>query len=183
MATGRVSSGSLRVVSWRAKPKLPTMRLWPAAALLPALVAGSVPKPAGILTVLGLDTTVFALGILLIAAARESLRRPHYPLKELLPFLLFAAIVVFGVARSEFGEYQTLKARDFFFVTGVIVACIPLLLRDLRDLRGLAFIWLLAGSVAAGTVLLVGGSDDLYGRAGIGESTLGPAYLAELGLS
>lgn len=139
-------------------------------------------KPAGIVTVLGIDTTVASVAILLLATAVTFVRRPGYPLKEMLPFLLFAVVVLLGVAYSDPGEYQAMKMRDFFLLTGVIVACIPVLLRDVQDLRGLFFTWVLAGSIAAVTVLLVGGSDGLYGRAGIGESTLGPAYLAAAGL-
>jgi O-antigen ligase len=139
-------------------------------------------KPAGIVTVLGVDTTVLAVGILLIAASREFLRHPHFPLREMIPFLAFASVVLVGTMMSNLGDYQVLKTRDFFFITSVIVVCIPVLIRGVGDLRGLVFMWLLVGSAAAGTVLLAGGSDTLLGRAGIGEATLGPAYLAAAGL-
>lgn len=157
-------------------------RIWPVISLLPVLLAGSVLKPAGIVTVLGVDTTVLSMGLLLAASGLAFLRRPNYPLKEILPFGVFAVVVLVGVAMSDVGEYQAMKARDFFLLTGVIIACIPVLVRDVRDLRGLVFTWLFSGAIAASTVFLVGGSETLYGREGIGETTLGPAYLAAAGL-
>ncbi len=127
--------------------------------------------------------TVVAVGILLAATSVEFLRFPHYPLKEMLPYLLLVFVVLLGVGMSNpAGDYQALKMRDFFFLTGAIVACIPVVIRDVRDLRGLVFAWLAGGLIAAGAVLLVGGSETLYGRSGIGESTLGPAYVAAGGL-
>ncbi len=160
----------------------PKARIWPVVSLLPILIAGGVLKPAGVVTVLGIDTTVLSMVILLAATILTFLGRPAYPIRAMLPFLLFAVVVLGGVAMSDLGEYQTMKARDFFLLTGVIIACIPVLLRDVRDLRGLVFTWLLVGSIAGATALLVGGAEALNGREGIGESTLGPAYLAAMGL-
>lgn len=133
---------------------------------------------------LGVDTTLLAMLILLLAVSWELLRYPRYPIGEMFPFFAFALVVLFGVTMSGRGEYQDLKARDFFFIASVIAVSIPVLIRGVGDLRGLVFMWLLAGSIAAGTVQVVGGSESLLelGRTGIGDATLGPAYLASAGL-
>lgn len=156
------------------------LRLWPVAALLLVIVAGRV-KSAGLSSLGGVDLTVLGMLILLAVATVTILRRPRYPLGKLLPFIIFALVVLVGVARSDPGDYQALKVRDFL-LTSVVVLCIPVLLRDTRDLRGLIATWLVAGMLAATLVLVVGGSEELYGRAGIGQDTLGAAYLSAAAL-
>lgn len=157
-------------------------RLWPAVLLLPILLAGTTLKTAGVTEVFDVDVTVMSMAILLVGTAFTFINDPRYPVAAMLPILVFALVVLIGVARSEPGDYQTQKARDFFLLSGVIIACIPALLRDARDLRGLVMTWALAGSAASTAVILVGGAETLYGREGIGETTLGPAYLAAAGL-
>jgi O-antigen ligase len=49
-------------------------------------------------------------------------------------------------------------------------------------MAGMVVTWLLAGLAASFAVLLVGGSETLYGRAGIGSATLGPAYVVAAAL-
>jgi O-antigen ligase len=149
---------------------------------LPALISGSVLKPAGITSIFDVDVTVISVAIVVLAAAGRLLEKPSYPIADMAPVWLFAAVVMVGVMRSYPGEYQNFKATTFFFLPGTLIVCIPLLLRDRRDLRGFWCTWLLAGASAAVATFLVGGSDTLYGREGIGEATLGPAYLAASGL-
>lgn len=152
-------------------------KYWPIFALLPILVVGQV-KATGFNTIVGVDTTVLSLSLVIAATGLTFLRYRRYPFRKMLPYFLFALVVLFGVARSDPGWYQAVKARDFFLLTSVVVVCVPVLLRDMRDLRGLLAVWFSGGVFVATMVLVVGGAEDLYGRAGIGETTLGPAYLA-----
>jgi O-antigen ligase len=154
--------------------------LWPIFALLPILVVGQV-KAAGFVSIGGVDATLLSIAILLVASAATFLRYPRYPVQQMLPFLLFCLVVLLGVARSDPGDYQVLKARSFF-LTVVVVTCLPVLLRDIRDLRGLLGVWFAGGTFVATLVLVLGGAQDLWGRAGIGEATLGPAYLSAAAL-
>lgn len=160
----------------RSTPDRP-IKLWPSLALLPIIVVGTV-KATGFDSLGGVDTTILSVVLVLMASVTTFLRHPRYPVQQMLPFLLFAMVVLLGIALSEPGEYQSLKSRDFFFLTGVVVWCIPVILRDVRDLRGLFVAWFVGGAFVAALVPIVGGAKDLYGRAGIGEATLGPAYLA-----
>ena len=156
-------------------------RYWPVFALFPILVVGQA-KATGWSSIAGLDATVLSVALLMGITTVTFLSHPRYPVRAMLPFFIFALVVLLGVAHSDLGEYQYLKTRDFFLLTGVVVACIPVLLRDIRDLRGLLFVWLFGGVVVASLVLVIGGAEDLYGRAGIGDSTLGPAYLSAAAL-
>ena len=158
-----------------------SLRIWPVIALLPITVIGSV-KATGFTEVLGVDTTVLSMAALLLVTGAAFIGSPRYPARALLPLGIFVLVVLLGVTRSYPGDYQTLKTRDFFLITLVIVACIPLLLRTLADLRGLLLVWLLSGSTIAVLVLAVGGSTSMEGREGIGDATLGPAYLIASGL-
>ena len=158
-----------------------TLKVWPVFALFPVIVVGQL-KATGFDSIAGVDTTVLSVGFLLTVTAVTFTKHRQYPFRQMLPFFLFALVVLLGVARSDPGGYQSLKARDFFLLTGVIVICVPVLLRDLRDLRGLLAVWFSGGVLVATIVLMVGGAEDLYGRAGIGEATLGPAYLSAAGV-
>lgn len=153
----------------------------PVFALLPIIVVGTV-KATGFVSIGGVDTTVLSVVFLLAASIVTFVRHPRYPVAQMLPFFLFSLVVLVGVARSDPGDYQGLKARDFFLLTAVVVVCIPVLLRDVRDLRGLVAVWFVGGTLIAALVLVVGAGEDLYGRAGIGEATLGPAYLSAAAL-
>lgn len=151
-------------------------KYWPVAALLPVIIVGQV-KATGFVSIGGVDTTVLSLFILLVATGVTFLNDRQYPVRKMLPYILLAMVVMLAVARSEAGTYQALKVRDFFLVTGVIVLCLPILLRCWQDLRGFVMVWFAGGVLVATLVFTVGGADDLLGRAGIGEATLGPAYL------
>ena len=155
-------------------------KLWPVLSLLPIIVVGTV-KATGLVSIGGMDTTLLSVALLFAATTINFLRYPHYPVRHMFAFILFSLVVLLGVGRSDPGLYQTLKARDFI-LTAVVVLCIPVLLRDVRDLRGLIAAWFFGGTLVACLVLVVGGGEDLYGRAGIGEATLGPAYLSAAGL-
>lgn len=162
--------------SGAAKTPAPLMTIRPIFALLPILVVAQV-KAAGFVSIAGVDTTLLSLALLVGISAVKFLRDPWYPARKMLPYLLVSVVVVLGMARSDPGEYQSSKAQEFL-VTSVVVACIPVLLRDVRDLRGLLGVWFWGGTLVAALVLIVGGSEGLWGRAGIGEATLGPAYLS-----
>ncbi|MFN8185182.1 MAG: O-antigen ligase family protein [Candidatus Nanopelagicales bacterium] len=161
-------------------PTEPAVAYWPVFAVLPVLVVAQL-KAAGLVALGGFDTTLLSFGFLLLATFITFLGTLRYPLHLMLPFILFAVVVLVGISRSSPGEYQARKA-DEFLVTAVIVACLPVLLRSRRDLRGLLAVWFWGGVLVAALVLVVGGSASLWGRAGIGGATLGPAYLSAAGL-
>lgn len=167
-------------VSVQSAEEVRRVSLWPAVALLPLLLAGTVLKPAGIVAVAGLDLTVAGVGLLVIAGGIEVVRGHHFPFRALLPIAPLVVVVLISIGTSEVGEYQSRKVRDLV-ITSVIVACIPLLIRRAQDLRTLAMIWTISGVTAIGFVWAIGGSEKLYGREGIGTATLGPAYVAAAG--
>lgn len=164
-------------------PSTASLRIWPVIALLPITVVGSV-KAAGFTEAMAVDTTVLSMIVLLLASGATLLNRPRYPVRASLPFALFALVALVGLTRSYPGDYQALKARDFFLIALSVVLCIPILVRTLADLRGLLVVWLLGGSSIAFLVLVLGGQTTLAleGRLGIGEATLGPAYAIAFGL-
>lgn len=156
-------------------------KFWPAIAVVPILIAGPL-KAAGETALGGIDLTVLGVALILCTALISFLRYPTYPVRLMLPFLVLSAVVLIEVSRSLPGDYQGVKARDFFLLTGVVVWCLPLLLRSTRDLRGFVIAWYLAGTTVACLVLFIGAAQDLQGRAAIGEATLGPAYLSAAAL-
>ena len=158
-----------------------SIRIWPVFALLPIIVVGQI-KATGYVAIGGFDTTLLSALLVVVVTGVAFMRHPRYPVRQMSPFFVFTLVVLVGVTMSNPGEYQALKARDFL-LTAVVVTCIPVLLRDLRDLRGMLAVWYLGGTLVAALVLLVGGADDLYGRAAIGEATLGPAYLSAAALA
>lgn len=173
---------SIRPTARRRKDTIDrTIRFWPVFALFPIIVVGQV-KATGFVSLGGVDTTVLSVVLLLAITIVTLLRHPRYPVRQMLPYFIFALVVLVGVSMSDPGDYQSQKARDFFLLSGVIVCCIPVLLRDVRDLRGLIAVWFSGGFLVASLVLILGGAADLYGRAGIGEATLGPAYLSAAAL-
>ncbi len=153
---------------------------FPIFSLLPVVVVGEA-KAAGLLSIAGIDTTAISVAFLLVTAGLTFLKNPRYPAKRMIPMFLLTAVVVGAITRGSASEYQALKVRDFIVVV-LLTVCIPILLRGVRDYRGLAYVWIVGGSIAAGLVLVVGGSPELYGRAGIGTAVLGPAYLAAAAL-
>ena len=157
-----------------------SLRLWPVFAVLPILVVVQV-KAAGLLSVGGFDLTLLSVAFLLAVTLITYIRHPRYPVYQMLPFILFSLVVLLGVSMSNPGEYQVDKAREFL-VTAVVVGCLPVLLRDVRDLRGLVAAWFIGGVLTSMLVLTVGGAETLWGRAGIGGATLGPAYMAAASL-
>lgn len=157
------------------------IKLWPVLALLPVLLAGRL-KAAGLTNLAGVDLTLLSVGLVAAATVATFARRPAYPVGRMIPYLVFVLVVGFGLLGSSPGEYQSLKSRDFFLLTGVIAVCVPVLVRDRRDLRTLGLIWFLGGTLVAVLVLTIGGSAELYGRAGIGDDTLGAAYLSAAAL-
>lgn len=178
--------------SWVHRPEVPpaahetgpdrAIRLWPVFALLPVVLVGTV-KATGWTTIGGVDTTVLSVIVLLGASGAAFLQNSQYPVREMLPIFAFALVVLLGVARSDPGEYQQQKAQIFFLLTGVIVCCLPVILRDVLDLRGLLAVWFVSGTLTAVLVFFVGGSENLYGgRAGIEDATLTPAYLCAAAL-
>lgn len=155
---------------------------WSALVLIPVLLAGSVLKPLGLRSLVGIDLTVAAVAALLVVSAYQLSRRPAYPIRAMVPFVLFASVAFFAFARGDQTSYQVQKARDFFLVTSVVVACLPVVAGRAHQRRGLIAAWMISGAVAGCAVLLSGNDDSLYGRSGVGGSTLGPAYLASAGL-
>lgn len=181
MDGGRVASRTASAVQRPEQGRVDrAIQFWPVFALLPILVVGQV-KATGFVSIGGIDITVLSVAGVLTAAAVTFLQYPQYPVRRMAPFLLFCLVVLVSVARSDVGDYQALKARNYLLMA-LVVVCIPVLVRGVRDLRGLFGVWFVGGTLVATMVLLVGGADDLWGRAGIGEATLGPAYLSAAAL-
>lgn len=157
------------------------VRFWPIFALLPIIIVGTV-KATGFASFGGLDTTILSVLLLLGVTGASLLGYPHYPTRQMAPILLFGVVALLGMILGQPGDYQSLKARDFFILTGITVFCVPVLLRDVRDLRGLILVWFTGGTFVAALVPIVGGAESLYGRAGIGTATHGPAFLAAAAL-
>lgn len=139
-------------------------------------------KPAGFGNVLGLDTTMFSMFLLLGIASACLLRTRYYPVHRLFPLIPFVAVVMIAIARSDSGEYQAAKTQDFLFLTGVIVIMMPSLFSGRKSWHGLSVVWIVASLTASVSTFLVEPSEQLYGRGGIGSSTLGPANVIALGL-
>ena len=99
-------------------------RFWPVFALLPIIVVGQV-KATGFVSIGGVDTTLLSVAFLLAATSVTFLRYPRYPVQTDASLLPVRLVVLLGVARSDPGEYQVLKARDFFLLTGVVVVLRP----------------------------------------------------------
>lgn len=155
----------------------PSPRMWPALALLPIIVSGSV-KASGMTAIGGVDLTLLSLVAVVLTAALALVRRPEYPFLEMLPYFLFVVAVLVGIARSVPGEYSALKARDFLFITTPVVVLMPAILRGRSDLHGMAMTWFASGTFVSILALVLPADPSRYGRAGIGGATLGPAYLA-----
>jgi len=120
--------------------------------------------------------------LLLGVASACLLRTRDYPVHQLFPLIPFVAVVMIAIARSDPGEYQVQKTRDFLFLTGTIVIVMPSLFTGRKSWHGLSVVWIVASLTASVAIFFVGASEELYGRAGIRISTLGPASLIALGL-
>jgi O-antigen ligase len=156
--------------------------VWRAIWLLPILSAGSVLKPSGVQDVLGLDVTVASLLLLLCVASKRLIERPVYPVKYFYPLFAFGVLIIIAIGSTDLsGQYQQLKIRDSLS-TAMIVLLLPVLLRNREDFRGLINVWLLAAVAASAVVLLMPDQGNLGGRSGIGDATLGPAYLIATGV-
>ena len=138
-------------------------------------------KPAGFGNVLGLDTTLFSMFLLLGIASACLLRTRYYPVHRLFPLIPFVAVVIIAIARSDSGEYQAAKTQDFLFLTCVIVIMMPSLFAGRKSWYGLSVVWIVASLTASVSTFLVEPSEQLYGRSGIGLNTLGPANVIALG--
>lgn len=158
-----------------------TEKSWRTLALVPVLLSGTL-KASQFSEFAPVDLTLLAaciLGITAIASLlRGGARSFGYPFRAILVFLIFSLVAALGVLRGGPGEYWLEKSQIYFLLTVPIVLCLPILIRSPWDLRVLAVCWMIAGCVASVLVLVEGGSSELYGRAGIGLATLGPAYLA-----
>lgn len=178
-AIGNVSSSRISADSGLAESEMAPSRvnLWPAAAFLPLLLSGRF-KSAGFSTVLGVDTTLAALTILLVTALVTLLRGGRYPDQRVLSVMALSLWIAISLFWGPATSYQTTKAQAFFFIALPCVVSVAILVRRLGDLRGYLLIWALAGVMVAVAAAVLPSDERLYGRESLSGDTLGTAYLA-----
>lgn len=157
-------------------------QLWPAFGLLPILVSGPM-KAAGIAAVGPVDLTVAAVVIATITSIIALPKTKHYPYHEVMPFVLFALVVLVSTTASSVGTYQDVKFRDFFFITTPVVLLAPILIGTRERMRGYLLVWGISGLIMVLLIATTDSSASLYGRVGIQGATLGPAYLLAIAVA
>lgn len=128
---------------------LPRRWWWPLLVVLPYAGAGLF-KGLGYSSVVGLDTTVLAVALLLATALVAAIRTgvPVADLSPLIPlvFLMFLH-VLFAPDRFSTG-YPQQKIVEFLLLTVLTAVAVGLLVREYAHLVSIDLVWLVLGGVA-----------------------------------
>lgn len=144
--------------------------------ILPVLISGTL-KAAGMGHIAGLDITGLGLALLLLVSTLTVISLRAYPAVAMTPFLCFTLVIAVSALAMTSSEYGALKTRDYFLVTVPAVFAAAAVVQARGQIQTMNKVWLLTGTIASVLAWRTGGAEDLYGRLGIGDSTLGPAYL------
>lgn len=151
--------------------------LWPAIVFLPILVAGRF-KSAGWTTILGIDTTLASMILLMLVTAGFIAKGRMPALGAIKWILALFALTALSLVVADPNPAQDDKAVAFFLLCGPCILATATLICRLSDLRAMLVIWVVAGVVVTSGAFLLPASRVLYGRLALGTDTLGTAYLA-----
>ena len=133
----------------------PSATMWPALAVLPLLVAGRF-KAVGLSDVAGIDLTLLAAAFLCAVAGWLGFRGRGISIGGTAVLWFFLSVVALSHLESAASDYANEKSVLLFFLTVPVILAVLVLIRSIKDLRGLLLTWVAAGTLIALASLLLG---------------------------
>lgn len=171
----RLSSKEIELSPQPSKP-IGFREIIPGLVIVPILLSGRL-KSVGLAQVFGIDSTVVGVAILCTVAALKLALRPVLNLSAILPLLMFFGTCFLAFCFTETTEYGNQKATALIAITLPCVIAVTILFGDEISQRAYLAAWIISGFIVAVLVLYLPDAEGLLGRSGLGDDTLGPAYL------